>query len=84
MARQQRIWGSPHVKTLQPGTPYTERALPMGTDKKTYTVFEVVRPVEVNAGKIVPWFGEKGGGIQYEFQQKISELIEQGILKKVG
>lgn len=56
----------------------------MGTDKKTYTVFEVVRPVEVNAGKIVPWFGEKGGGIQYEFQQKISELIEQGILKKVG
>ncbi len=66
------------------GTPYTERALPLGTDKKPYTVFEVVKPVEVDAGKIAPWFGEKGGGIQYEFQQKISELIEQGILRKVG
>ena len=66
------------------GTPYIERALPMGTDKKSYTVFEVVKPVEVDAGKIAPWFGEKGGGIQYEFQQKISELIEQGILRKVG
>lgn len=72
------------LKNYKEGTPYTERALPMGTDKKPYTVFEVVKPVEVDAGKIAPWFGEKGGGIQYEFQQKISELIEQGILRKVG
>lgn len=26
---------------------------------------------------------EKGGGIQYEFSNKISELLEQGILRKV-
>ena len=65
------------------GTPYTERALPIGTDKKPYTVFEVVKPVEVQAGKIAPWFGEKGGGMQYEFSQKISDLLEQGILRKV-
>ena len=44
--------------------------MPIGTDKKPYTVFEVVKPVEVQAGKIAPWFGEKGGGIQYEFSQK--------------
>lgn len=43
----------------------------------------VVKPVNVQAGKIAPWFGEKGGGIQYEFSQKISELLEQGILRKV-
>ena len=49
------------------GTSYTERALPIGTDQKPYTVFEVVKPIEVQAGKIAPWFGEKGGGIQYEF-----------------
>lgn len=65
------------------GTSYTERALPVGTDKKPYTVFEIVKPVEVQSGKIAPWFGEKGGGIQYEFSNKISELLEQGILRKV-
>ena len=65
------------------GTSYTERALPVGTDKKPYTVFEVIKPVKVQSGKIAPWFGEKGGGIQYEFSNKISELLEQGILRKV-
>ena len=65
------------------GIPYTERSLPIGTDQKPYTVFEVVKPVEVQAGKIAPWFGEKGGGIQYEFSQKISDLLQQGILRKV-
>lgn len=65
------------------GTAYTERALPIGTDKKPYTVFEVVKPIEVQAGKIASWFGEKGGGTQYEFNQRISDLIEQGILRKV-
>ena len=42
------------------------------------------KPVEVQAGKIAAWLGEKGGGIQYEFSQKISDLLEQGILRKVG
>lgn len=65
------------------GIPYTERSLPIGTDQKPYTVFEVVKPVEVQAGKIAPWFGEKGGGIQYEFSQKISDLLQQGVLRKV-
>lgn len=36
------------------GIPYTERSLPIGTDQKPYTVFEVVKPVEVQAGKIAP------------------------------
>lgn len=65
------------------GTSYTERALPVGTDKKPYTVFEIVKPVEVQSGKIAPWFGEKGGGIQYEFSNKISELLDQGKIRKV-
>ena len=55
----------------------------IGTDQKPYTVFEVVKSVDVQAGKIAPWFGENGGGIQYEFSQKISDLLEQGILRKV-
>ncbi|WP_346895551.1 TNT domain-containing protein [Clostridium sp. UBA7503] len=65
------------------GTPYTERALPPGTDSKPYTVFEVVESVEVKAGKIAPWFGEKGGGIQYEFSS-IAELLKKEVIRKVG
>ncbi len=66
------------------GTPYTERALPPGTDSKPYTVFEVVESVEVKAGKIAPWFGEKGGGIQYEFSSSIAELLKKEVIRKVG
>ena len=33
---------------------------------------------------VAPWFGQGGGGIQYEFDQSIAELIEGGFLKAVG
>lgn len=65
------------------GTPYTERSLPIGTDQKPYTVFEIVEPIEVLAGEIASWFGEKGGGIQYKFSDTISNLLYKGILRKV-
>lgn len=60
------------------------RSLLIGTDTKTYTVFEVLKPAEVNAGKTVPWFGEAGGGIQYQFNEQIFKLLDDGILRKVG
>ena len=66
------------------GTPYSQRSLLPGTEQKPYNIYEVVKPVEVNSGEIAPWFGEPGGGIQYEFSQPISELIKAGILKRVG
>lgn len=66
------------------GTPYTERALPPGTDDiKPYKVFEVAKPVEVQAGNIRPWFGERVGGIQWEFDKSIAELINDGTLKEI-
>ena len=40
--------------------------------------------VEVNGGTVAPWFGQGGGGIQYEFDQSIADLIEGGFLKAVG
>lgn len=66
------------------GIPYENRALAPGTNLKPYNVYEVVKPVDVQAGKIAPWFGEPGGGIQYEFDQSISKLIEQEIIRRVG
>ena len=55
------------------GTSYTKRALATGTDAKPYTVFEVIEPVNVQSGKIVPWFGEKGGGLQYKSSKIVLE-----------
>ena len=44
----------------------------------------MIQPVEVQSGRIMAWFDEKGGGIQYEFKESISELLKKGVLKKVG
>ena len=65
------------------GTPYEQRALAPGTEKKPYKVYEIVKPVEVQAGKIAPWFDEPGGGTQYVFDESIADLLEKGILKEV-
>jgi hypothetical protein len=43
----------------------------------------VLRPIEVQAGEIAPWFGQPGGGTQYMFSQTIDELINAGILGRV-
>lgn len=65
------------------GTPYPSRSLAPGTNKKPYYVYEVIKPVEVQAGKIASWFGEPGGGIQYELSQSVKKLIEGGYLRRV-
>lgn len=66
------------------GTPYANRALAPRTESKPYNIYEVVKPVDVQGGKIASWFDQPGGGIQYEFSQSISKLLESGIIKKVG
>jgi len=66
------------------GTPYLNRSLAPGTDLQPYNVYEVVKPVEVQAGEIAPWFDQPGGGLQYEFSKPINELIEDGTLRRVG
>lgn len=59
--------------------PFPNRALAPRTDKKPYTIYEVVKPVEVQTGKIAPWFHESGGGIQHEFSKPISKLNGKGL-----
>ncbi|TPV44588.1 WXG100 family type VII secretion target [Bacillus dicomae] len=66
------------------GIPYEQRALAPGTNKKPYNVYEVVKPVDAMGGKIAPWFGEPGLGVQYEFNKSIKELIEEESLRRVG
>ena len=65
------------------GTPYSERSLAPNTDKRPYTVYEVVKPIQVEGGKIAPWFDEPGGGIQYIMPESLDQLVKEGILKEV-
>ena len=67
------------------GTPYEKRALPKGSDTRPYRVFEVTKDIpNVKEGKIIPWFGQEGGGIQYKLPGSIDDLIQGGIIKLIN
>jgi hypothetical protein len=65
------------------GTPYAARALAPGTASKPYEVYEVVKPIDVDSGIVAPWFGEAGGGFQYELPRSVEWLLDNGYLKVV-
>ena len=65
------------------GTSYGERALPYEEGTRTYSQFEVVTPITVDAGTTAPWFGQPGMGIQYELPDRVNELLESGALVRV-
>ena len=58
-------------------------ALALETFLKPYNVYVVTKPIEVNVGRIAPWFDEPGLGIQYELNQSVENLIEQGFIRRV-
>ncbi|AZG48832.1 TNT domain-containing protein [Gordonia insulae] len=57
-----------------PGTKYAARSLPpsnlsgpQGQEQYcNYHVYEVIKPLPVDTGRIAPWFQQRGGGVQYE------------------
>ena len=49
-----------------------------------YRQYEVIKEIpNVNEGKAIPWFNQKGGGIQYELPKEmpIDYLLENGYIK---
>ncbi len=66
------------------GTPAGMRSLAPGTLEKPYNIYEVTKPIVVEAGKAAPWFGEVGGGTQYLLPMKVGDAVAQGLLKRVG
>ncbi|WP_083900098.1 glycohydrolase toxin TNT-related protein [Orenia marismortui] len=70
----------------QEGTPDWARALAPGTTTNApYYIYETLKPIEnVYAGRAVPWFNEPGMGMQYKFDRKILDLLNDGYLKEVG
>ena len=65
------------------GTPFGQRSLPPDSASAPYRQYEVVGDLEVRGGITAPWFGQSGGGIQYELPGSVADLISRGILKPV-
>ena len=43
----------------------------------------LLKPINVKAGEIVPWFDEPGGGIQYLLPDTVDELLDAGVLRRI-
>ncbi len=77
-------YGGSSGKFVSPiGTSYVERSLPIGSDTRPYNAYQIVKPIEVQSGFVAPWFGQLGGGVQYQFSKTIEELIEQGYIRRI-
>jgi hypothetical protein len=63
------------------GVPFSNRALPPEVLNSPYKRYKVVKPIEVDAGPIAPWFGEPGGATQYlvpRIEGGVEGLIKAG------
>ncbi|MBL0164400.1 MAG: glycohydrolase toxin TNT-related protein [Xanthomonadales bacterium] len=70
-------FGLPHGRFLSPqGTPFSARALPSAYEaKKAYFMYEVIQPIpSVTQSRALPWFGQRGMGVQYELPRGINYL----------
>lgn len=78
-------YGSLGGSFLSPqGTPSWARALPYGAETRQLRAFEVMKPFEVDAGYAAPWFGQRGGGVQYDLgRRSVSDLIDGGYLREL-
>ena len=71
-------YGKPTGRYVSPdGMTFDERALPSSTSEGDFHIYIVERSIDgVEKGKIAPWFGRAGGGIQYKLPDRIVTLME--------
>ncbi len=60
------------------------RSLPYGAADGPYSAFRVVKPIDVPTGRSTSWFGQIGGGAQYELPSSIQSLLKSGHLERVS
>lgn len=78
-----RFGGSGYSRFFSPqGTSEAARALPPGIAGQPLRSFEVMKPFEVDAGRIVPRFGQPGGGTQFVTPVRLETLLKRGILRE--
>ena len=74
-------YGAPTGKnTTAPKCSYEELSLPYDVNTISYHEYALMTDIVVTEGVVYPWFGRKGGGIQYHHKNKITyELMEEKI-----
>lgn len=78
-------YGKPTGSFVSPeGTPFSQRSLPASAQSKSYNVYQVAKPFEVDAGPAAPWFGQQGKGMQYELPTSVQNLMNDGFLTKAN
>jgi hypothetical protein len=65
------------------GTPIDARSLPPNTNLNLYDKYQVLKPFSVQSGTVAPWFGQSGGGIQYQTSNPILQLKNEGYLIRI-
>jgi len=67
------------------GTSFTQRSLPSPVSNSKLNLYEVVKPLpNVKTGKIAPWFGQSGNGVQHKLPDNIKGLIREGYIKEIN
>jgi hypothetical protein len=79
-----RLGGTGGTFVAPQGTAFGARSLPADFASKPLNAFEVLKPINVDAGVSAPWFKQPGGGVQFELPQTVQQLIESGHLRAVG
>ena len=65
------------------GTSFESRALPWNQATQNYSVYEVIRPLPVDSGTAIPWFGSTGGATQYKTGISVGVLIRGGYIDPI-
>ena len=66
------------------GTPAWARSLPYGVEARPLMTYRVLKAFEVDAGPAAPWFGQPGGGMQYDLGARtVQDLIDGRYLEVV-
>jgi hypothetical protein len=79
-----RFGGNTGTFVAPRGTAFEARSLPADFANKPLNAFEVLKPINVDAGVSAPWFNQPGGGGQFELPQTVQELIESGHLRPIN
>jgi RHS repeat-associated protein len=77
----QRSGGTQGVFVAPYGTPTTKLSLPLDKISASIMRLEVLKPINVQSGTAMPWFGQPGGGTQFLLSDSIQNLINNGSIR---
>jgi RHS repeat-associated protein len=60
------------------------RALPLRKIFGEYHEYVVLKAMYVRSGRVAPWFGMRGGGIQYRLRDTVDGFVQSGVLRDLG